>query len=122
MNSKDTRKQYGIKLEIYLYILFSILLVTSIFNLLNLFLGLSLLLFLITLRFRLKNYKTEFYYIFQITIIILLGLILAVCYLFKSIYLNSLSSYMIFYSFLAFYAFLIILSIHYYQKGRPLFK
>ena len=57
MNSKDTRKQYSIKLEIYLYILFSILLVTSIFNLLNLFLALSLLLFLITLRFRLKIIK-----------------------------------------------------------------
>ena len=122
MNPEETRKKYGRNLEIYLYIVFLLMLLGSIANILSLFPSLFLFFCLITLRFRLKNYKTEIYYVFQVTIIILQGLVLFVSYLFRSIYLNSLSLIILFCGFVAFYVFLITLSLYYYHKGIPLFQ
>lgn len=122
MNPEATRKIYGRNLEIYLYIVFLLMLFSSFANILHLFPSLYLFLVLITLRFRLNNYKPEIYYLFQVIIIILQGLVLIVIYLFRSIYIHSISLTILFYGFVASYVFLITLSIYYYHKGIPLFQ
>ena len=121
MNPDETKKKYGRNFEIQLYIGFLLVLVSSIANILLLFLSLFILLIIITLRFRNKNYKSELYYVFQVTIIILQGIVLFVSYLYRSIYLNSLSLMLLFCGFVAFYVFLITLSIYFNRKGIPLY-
>lgn len=121
MAQEEIRKRYGRNLEIQMYIIFFLILLSSIANILFLVPSFFILLFLVTLRFKIKNYKSKLYYVFQVTIILLQGLILLVCYLFKSIYLNSLSLIILFYGFVALYIFLIMIMIYFYCKGIPLY-
>jgi len=122
MAQEEIRKRYGRNFEIYLYIIFLLMLFSSFANILQLFPSLFLLFCLITLRFKLKNYKSKLYFIFQVAIIILQGLVLLVCYIFRSIYLNSLSLTILFYGFVASYIFLIIIMIYFYDKKIPLYQ
>lgn len=107
--------------------LFSAVLISILFFINFLISGKPLFLFvssaglpiILTFIFRIKRYSSRIFYLILIPVLVLVGSILTYIYLFKFMYLNDLTSYIIFQIFVAFFiVYILVFSYSYLKKGR----
>jgi hypothetical protein len=102
-------------IQIFFLIICSLL---SIKNILFLFVTLIALNILILSKFKMKIYDSKPFYFIQLPILLLQGLILLYCYLYRAIYLIDLTLVILYIIFVLAYIMLLFVYIYYFHKKR----